>query len=156
TDAANMFRIGEFSKLCRVPTSALRYYDELGLLCPAHIDKFTGYRYYTAEQLPRLNRILALKDLGLSLEQIKVMLDDHLSPDESRGMLRLRQVEIQQEIAEERERLARVAARLKQIEQEGNMPTQEIILKMVDEQYVIGIREVVPVPHLIGKLLNET
>lgn len=62
-----MIRIGLFSKLSQVPVKTLRYYNEIGLLEPAEIDSFTGYRYYSVTQLPRLNRILALKDLGLSL-----------------------------------------------------------------------------------------
>ena len=63
-----MFKIGEFSKLSQVTVKTLRYYDEIGLLKPAEVDRFTSYRYYSARQLPRLHRILALKDLGLSLE----------------------------------------------------------------------------------------
>ena len=59
-----MYRIGEFSKICRVPVSALRYYSDLGLLPPVSIDPASGYRYYEVAQLPRLNRILALNDLG--------------------------------------------------------------------------------------------
>src|SRR5690242_17656087 len=103
-----MFKIGDFSKLCRVPTSMLRYYADLGILEPAHIDKFTGYRYYTADQIPPLNRILALRDLGLSLEQIKIMLHEDLPPEEFRGMLRLKRAEIEQHVQEEQARLARV------------------------------------------------
>jgi len=67
---AVMLKIGDFSKVSLVSVKALRYYDELGLLKPARVDAFTGYRYYSASQLPRLNRILVLKDLGLSLQQI--------------------------------------------------------------------------------------
>src|SRR5581483_10239178 len=59
-----MFRIGEFSKIARVSGRLLRYYDEIGLLSPQSIDPETGYRYYSARQLPRLNRILVLKELG--------------------------------------------------------------------------------------------
>jgi DNA-binding transcriptional MerR regulator len=59
-----MLRIGDFSRLSRVSVKALRYYDEIGLLKPVEVDRFTGYRYYSAEQLPRLNRIVALKDPG--------------------------------------------------------------------------------------------
>jgi DNA-binding transcriptional MerR regulator len=62
-----MFKIGEFSKFSQVTVKTLRYYDQIGLLKPAEVDRFTGYRYYSVDQLPRLNRILALKDLGLSL-----------------------------------------------------------------------------------------
>ena len=66
-----MLKIGDFSKLSQVPVKTLRYYDEIGLLKPVQVDRFTSYRYYSFEQLRRLNRILALKDLGLSLEQIE-------------------------------------------------------------------------------------
>ena len=62
-----MFKIGEFSKFSQVPVKTLRYYDQIGLFEPAKVDRFTGYRYYSASQLPRLHRILAMKDLGLSL-----------------------------------------------------------------------------------------
>ncbi|MDZ4875250.1 MAG: hypothetical protein CLLPBCKN_004646 [Chroococcidiopsis cubana SAG 39.79] len=62
-----MFKIGDFSKLSRVSIKALRLYDEMGLSKPIQVDQFTSYRYYCASQLPRLNRILALKDLGFSL-----------------------------------------------------------------------------------------
>lgn len=61
-----MFRIGEFSKFAQVPGRLLRYYDQIGLLNPITIDPQTGYRYYSATQLPRLNQILTLKELGLT------------------------------------------------------------------------------------------
>ena len=93
-----MFKIGEFSRFSQVTVKTLRYYDKLGLLKPAKVDRFTGYRYYSASQLPRINRILALKDLGLSLDQIAQLLEDDLSPDQIRGILRLKQVEIQEQV----------------------------------------------------------
>lgn len=151
-----MFRIGDFSRLCRLPVSALRYYADLGLLQPAHVDPLTNYRYYSFEQLPRLNRILALRDLGLSLEQIKRVLDEDLPPGELRGMLRLRQAEIAQHLAEEQARLARVEARLLQIEQEGNMPEYEVVLKSIEALRVLSIREVIPKPENVGTLLMES
>ncbi len=49
-----MFRIGEFSKLAQVTVKALRLYDERGLLVPARVDRSSGYRFYSAAQLPRL------------------------------------------------------------------------------------------------------
>ena len=63
-----MFRIGEFSQITRVTVDTLRYYDALGLLKPAKVDPFTGYRYYSARQLMSLNRILVLKEVGFSLD----------------------------------------------------------------------------------------
>ena len=59
-----MFKIGDFSRLAQVSVRMLRHYDKLGLLEPSYTDRFTGYRYYTIDQLPRLNRIVALNDLG--------------------------------------------------------------------------------------------
>jgi DNA-binding transcriptional MerR regulator len=150
-----MYKIGDFSRLCRVPVSALRYYADLGLLQPARIDTFTGYRYYTLDQIPRLNRILALKDLGLTLEQIREVLNENLSPDELRGMLRLKQAEIEQQLEEDRARLARVASRLQQIDKEGQMPMQEIVLKQIESQHVLSLREVIPVPNEVGRLIGE-
>lgn len=124
---------------------------------PAQVDPFTSYRYYSANQLPRLNRILALRDLGFTLEQIKRALDDQLTPEEMRGMLRLKQAEIEKQVEEEQARLNRVAARLKQIEQEGKvMPEQEVILKAVEAQHVLAIREVIPTPDYVGTLLGES
>ena len=75
-----MIKIGDFSRLSQVPISTLRYYDEVGLLRPATVDETSGYRFYTLEQLPLLNRILALKWLGLSLDQIAQLLLDGGQP----------------------------------------------------------------------------
>ena len=93
-----MFKIGDFSKLSRVSVKTLRYYDELGLLKPTYVDRFTGYRYYSADQLPRLNRILALKDLGFSLEQTMRLLEGALVPAQMREILRMKQAELQQRV----------------------------------------------------------
>jgi DNA-binding transcriptional MerR regulator len=119
-----MLKIGDFSRLGRVTVKALRYYDEIGLLKPVSIDPITGYRYYSSDQLPRLNRILALKDLDLSLEQIGRMLDEDLSPDKIREILRIKRAELQAQMRDVKMRLERVEARLKQIEGEGKTPDQ--------------------------------
>lgn len=59
-----MFKIGDFSQMSRVSIRMLRHYDELGLLKPASVEPFTGYRYYSAHQLSRLHRIQVLKEMG--------------------------------------------------------------------------------------------
>jgi DNA-binding transcriptional MerR regulator len=69
-----MFKIGEFSKLTQVSIRMLRYYDETGLLKPALIDKFTGYRMYSVEQLPLLHKIIFLRDTGFSGVEIAEVL----------------------------------------------------------------------------------
>lgn len=150
-----MLKIGDFSKLSQVTVKALRLYDQLGLLKPAHIDEFTGYRYYSVQQLPRLNRILAFKDLGFSLEQIAKLLDDNLPPGEIRGMLRLKQAELQQLLEEEQARLLRVETRLKQIEREDKMPNYEVVLKKVEPIKVAAIRDTMPNYDQMSQLFSE-
>jgi DNA-binding transcriptional MerR regulator len=125
-----MFTIGDFARLGRVSVRMLRHYDALGLLRPARVDRATGYRYYEAGQLSRLNRLLALKDLGLSLEQVGRILEEKVGPDELHGMLRLRRAELATRLAEESARLTRVEARLQMIETEGAMPA-DVVIKSV-------------------------
>lgn len=143
-----MFRIGVFSRLSQVSVIALRYYDEIGVLKPHHVDRFTGYRYYSVDQLPRLNRILALKDLGLTLDQIALLLERTLSATELGGMLTLKRAEIQQCMAQERELLARIEARLSLIKQEDYMPDYDVVVKSVDKQTVLSGYELVPSPSV--------
>src|SRR5512136_3460541 len=151
-----MLRIGDFSRLSRVSVKALRYYDEIGLLKPIEIDRFTGYRYYSAGQLSRLNRILLLKDLGLSLDQIGRLLESDLPPAQLRGMLKLRQAEIERSIEEEEARLTRVAALLIHIEQENvNMSKYDVVIKKVAPVRIASIRDVVANYDAQGALWGE-
>ncbi|MFJ3923250.1 MerR family transcriptional regulator [Streptomyces sp. NPDC090022] len=124
-----MFTIGDFAQHGRVSVRMLRHYDALGLLRPAHVDPYSNYRFYEAGQLARLNRIIALKDLGFSLQQVGAVLDEQVSAAELRGMLRLRQVELESAMAAAAERLTRVEARLRTIESEGSMSDYDIVVK---------------------------
>jgi DNA-binding transcriptional MerR regulator len=126
-----MFGIGDFARHGRVSVRMLRHYDAIGLLRPAHVDPVTGYRSYAVEQLSRLNRVVALKDLGFTLEQVRTILDDKVDVEELRGMLRLRQAELQERIGTDTARLEQVEARLLIIEREGAMPTDEVEIKSV-------------------------
>ena len=150
-----MFRIGDFSKIAQVSGRLLRYYEEIGLLSPEFTDPYTGYRYYSAGQLPRLNRILVLKELGLSLEQIARLLDQNTSADEIRGMLTLRKAQIEQSVVEETARLRVVEARLQQIDA---LQESEIVLKSVPAQHFLAIREVLPnmdaIRHLVKRIYD--
>jgi DNA-binding transcriptional MerR regulator len=139
-----VLRISEFSRLSQVTVKALHLYDRLGLLEPARVDSSTGYRLYTLDQLPRLNRILALKDLGFSLGEIRGLLDEDVSPGELRGMLRLKRAELERQVAEGRERLARVEARLRQIEREGAPPAYDVAVKSVEPMAVASARALQP------------
>jgi DNA-binding transcriptional MerR regulator len=150
-----MFKIGEFSKLVQVPVPTLRYYDQVGLLKPVEVDRFTGYRYYSASQLPRLHRILALKSLGFSLEQIGVVLAEELTPEQMRGMLRLRHAQISQQLVEVQSQLVEVEVRLQQIEREEQISTYDVILKQVEPQLVASVRAILPSHSASGSLFRE-
>src|SRR5512139_2359236 len=141
-----MIRIGDFSKLSRVSVKTLRYYDDMDLLKPVYVDAMTGYRYYEFHQLPRLYRILALKDLGFSLEEIGRLLEGDLPTEQMRGMLKLRQAEIRQRVDEEAERLERVDIWLRQIEQENFMSKYDVVIKKIEPVRVASVRGVVPTP----------
>src|SRR6185312_6151368 len=149
-----VFRIGDFSRLTQVTVKALRHYDHLGLLTPAQIDPFSGYRFYSAAQLPRLNRLLALKDLGLSLEQIGPFLDSELSPEQLRALLLVKQAETRQQLEAEGARLARIDARLRQLEGDGG-PAYDVVVKRVEAQHVASLRQHIPDRRAIGGLFQR-
>lgn len=138
-----MFTVGEFSRLAQVSKRLLRYYDEIGLLKPAHTDAATGYRYYRAEQMSHLNRILALKDLGLSLDQIQHILRNNVSTDEIQGMLLLKKAEIEQQLQDELKRIRNIESRLQAIrDAEANHPPN-VVIKQIPAQSVLSVRTIV-------------
>ena len=137
-----MFKIGEFSRLSRVSVRMLRHYDQLGLLTPSETDPFTGYRYYSADQLPRLNRILALRDLGFSLEQITGMLDEELSADQLLGMLKLKRAEVEEQMKWEGQKLARLEVRIRQMIEAPSHGAYDVILRDVEPELAATYREV--------------
>jgi DNA-binding transcriptional MerR regulator len=139
-------KISEFARLAHVSLKTLHHYDAIGLFQPAHVDQFTSYRYYTLEQLPRLNRILALRDLGFTLEQVQTLLDEAVGLDELRGMLRLRRAQLAQEIAAAHEKLVQVDIRLKWMEEENQMTQIEVLRKDVPETIVAGARKTALIP----------
>ena len=127
----------------------------MGLLKLSQVDWFTGYRYYSAHQLSRLNRIVAFKDLGFSFEQIAELLNEKIPSSQMRGMLRLKQAELQQLVEVEQARLARVETRLEQIEQGNSASAYNIILKQVEVQTVAAIHDVLPAYSHIKQLHVE-
>lgn len=126
-----MFSIGDFARHGRVSVRMLRHYDAIGLLRPARIDSASGYRFYQADQLARLNRIIALKELGFTLEQVGAIVDEQIDVAQLRGMLVLRRAQLAATMAEDSARLAQVEARLRSIESEGQMPANDIVVKPI-------------------------
>jgi len=115
-------QIGDFSKLSFVTVKALRYYDEIGLLKPERVDEFTGYRYYSAAQLLRLNRIVALKNMGLSLDEVARLLRDDVPVASILDLLHDKQAEIKGHLEQEVEKLSCVGKWLKQIAESSIYP----------------------------------
>ncbi|MGW3038597.1 MerR family transcriptional regulator [Kitasatospora sp. NPDC001159] len=156
-----MLNIGDFASHGRVSVRMLRHYDAIGLLRPARVDPVTGYRSYGAGQLARLNRVIALKDLGFTLQQVRAVLDDQVDAVELRGMLRLRRAQLAAAIAADEQRLARVEARLRTIESEGNMSEHDVVVKPVPSVRVAQLAGVArsyqpeDITPVIGPLFDE-
>jgi DNA-binding transcriptional MerR regulator len=150
-----MFRIGEFSLIAQVSGRLLRYYDEIGLLSPAYTDPQTGYRYYSAGQLPRLNRILVLKELGLGLDQIARLLGQDTSSEELRGMLLLRKAQLTQAMQDDLARLQLVEARLDQIDTFGQTQVPDVVVKAIPPHRYLALREVFSDVAAIRRLVER-
>jgi DNA-binding transcriptional MerR regulator len=161
-----MFTIGDFARLGLVSVRMLRHYDSIGLLRPERVDPFTGYRYYAVDQLPRLNRIVALKELGFTLTQVAELLDEKVGSERLQGMLQLRRAQLANQVAADTARLADVEARLRRIEREGAMPEHEVIVKSVPATTVVELTGVAasyaevgaviqPLYQSLGALLGE-
>lgn len=147
-----MLNIGEFARLGQVSPRMLRHYDATGLLKPSLVDPQTGYRSYEVAQLGRLHRLLALRNLGFALEQIRPMLDDHTSIEQLRGMLRLRQAQIEHDVADEQARLRRVEAHLQALEGSSAMPANDVVVKQTQP---LRIAEAVATAAGFGPLLGD-
>lgn len=124
-----MLKIGDFSRLTQVSIKTLRYYDKLGLLKPAWINRYNGYRFYQITQIPQLNRILVMKELGFSLEQIQGFLQEDLPVAELRGMLKMKKAELEQHIQQEQERLQFINNRLRQLNEADEQQNYDILLQ---------------------------
>jgi DNA-binding transcriptional MerR regulator/effector-binding domain-containing protein len=138
-----MFKIGDFSRIARVSCRLLRYYDELGLLRPAIVDRSSGYRFYSAAQLQQLNRILVLRELGLSLDQIAKAVSKTVSADELRAMLLIRRADVEQALAAETDRLRQIETRISQIDTEGRLSVDDVLIRLEPARYVLTRRQTV-------------
>jgi DNA-binding transcriptional MerR regulator len=139
-----MLTIGDFARLGQVSPRMLRHYHELDLLRPERVDPTTGYRSYGPAQLVRLHRLLALRGLGFSLEQVRQLLDDELSLEQLRGMLRLRQAQMEQAMTEEQARLRQVEAHLRALEGSTTVAIQDVVLKSTQPLRVAEATDTAP------------
>ena len=152
-----MLKIGEFSKLSRVSIRMLRHYDEIGLLKPAEIDRFTGYRYYNPDQLPVIGRITALKDMGFQLADIVKILDVYDDRETLDDYFAMRQAELKEitETAHYQMRLLDTAR--KRLRKEQNM-SYNVSIKTIPERYAATVHMTIPRYEdegLVWQILNE-
>ena len=141
-----MMSIGSFARLGEVSPRMLRHYDEIGLLSPAHVDAESGYRWYAFAQLARLHRLMALRDLGFSLEQITAMLTDEPSVEQLRGMLRLRRSQVERTIEQDLARLRRIEAHLAAVERTHNVSTLDVAIKRSQPLRILQASATAPGP----------
>lgn len=139
-----MFRIGDFSRIARVSARLLRFYDELGLFVPMHADSRSGYRYYAITQLAELNRILVLKELGFNLDQVREILRSNVNPAELRNLLLLRRNDVEQTLAVESRRLRQIDARITQLETDGTLSADDVIVRAEPAREIVSLRRSVP------------
>jgi DNA-binding transcriptional MerR regulator/predicted transcriptional regulator YdeE len=138
-----MLSIGAFAQIGQVTHRMLRHWDTAGLLVPAHVDEFSGYRSYDPSQLERLHRIVALRQLGFGLDDISAILDRGVDAERIASLLRIRRAEVEQEHRIAAARLVDVGRRLHLIEKEKHMSQIEIIEKPLPAIRLAAIRLVV-------------
>lgn len=148
-----MIRIGEFASLNKVTIQALRYYDSFGLLKPNQIEESNGYRYYSARQIPKLNKIILLKEIGFTLKEIKYYLDnEHLDIND---LLRDKEREVESEVSEAKAKLSRIRQLLKINNTEVSYMSYAVTIKETKQMKVATLRDYIPTHSEQGHLWEE-
>jgi len=149
-----MFKIGEFSKLTQISIRMLRYYDETGILKPAQIDKFTGYRLYSVDQIPMLRRVIFLRDSGFQVSEIAAALKNW-DRDFMIEELESKQKEIQESIKEGLDRVAKIQSAIKDLNKEQLAIHCNISMKKVPSYPALTLRKIIPNYFAEGALWAE-
>lgn len=121
-------KIGEFAKMTGMPISMLRHYDKEGLLCPDYVDHFSGYRYYSADQIGQAQKIELLKSGGLTLKEIRDILKNADDNEFIKDILEQRESEHRNMLAA----IAEVKCMMFEKE-EKNMKVEQETLSAVEE-----------------------
>ena len=153
-----MLKIGDFSKMTRISVRMLHHYDEIGLLKPQRVDDFTGYRYYEEQQLLEAGRIRALREMGFGLSSISVLLSQYQNAQEIEAFLRKHRAEMEAQAQEIQRKLVLIDSTLCWLGKDGKMSGYDVTLKVLPEQYVASVRQVLPSYEeegLLWKVLME-
>ena len=140
----HMFRIGEFSKLVRVSPRMLRHYEKCGLLYPAEIDRFTGYRWYSAGQIPLLGRIVALRDMGFSIDEISGLLANFDDPAYMNRVLCKKMALVKSTIEAEQDKLNRLMQMSHTMRKECSIMVFDVTLQKLPAVQVLALRSTIP------------
>ncbi|MCQ1952041.1 MerR family transcriptional regulator [Arthrobacter sp. zg-Y238] len=149
-----MLSIGAFAQIGQVTHRMLRHWDTAGLLVPAHVNEFSGYRSYDPSQLERLHRIVALRQLGFGLEEVASILDAGVDADRIARMLRIRRAEVESEQRTAAARLLDVERRLHLIEKENAMSQIEIVQKSLPAVRLAARTAVVSEQHEVAGVVG--
>ncbi len=136
-----MFLIGEFAKLNMITVRTLKHYEDLGIFKPMKIDSETGYRFYSASQMTRLNKIISLKKAGFSLNEIGFILKNNEDSIELVSILELKYVEIQEKIRMEKDRLSQLNHLINLYKQDDVIMKYDVILKEVEPIKVASLSQ---------------
>lgn len=140
---AVMFKIGEFSKLTQVSIRMLRYYDEIGLLKPAYVDLYTGYRMYSADQIPSLQKIILLRDSKFNISEIKNIILNN-KEIEIINELEKKKIQINKEIEMERRRIEKIDNAIEEIKNNNFEIQYNVNFKRVDKVCILSTRDIIP------------
>lgn len=133
-----MLKIGYFSKIGKITVKALRLYDEIGLFRPKQIDQFTGYRYYDTDQLPTIQKIISLKEIGFSLIEISEIIRDKTN---FLKMLIKKEKEIKTNLLGEKEKLRKIDRYIDDLKKEKNMDYPVVIKEL--PEVIVALRRLV-------------
>lgn len=136
-----LLQIGEFARLAGLPVRTVRYYGDVGLLPPSSVDPASGYRRYGIDQLERARQLIALKSTGLTLDEIRLVLDDHLTGDQFRALLQAKVVELEAESHRLGQQLQRARAQLEQINRRIEHPMADVTVKQSERKTIAYVRE---------------
>lgn len=138
-----MFKIGEFSKLTKVSIRMLRYYDEMDILKPESVDNYTGYRMYSANQIPYLQKILLLRDAKFNIIEIKNIINQTNEYDIFQK-LEDKKIQIQKEIDQEKNRIKLIDTTIDELKRDRLKIHCNINFKSVDKMIILSTRDIIP------------
>ena len=139
-----MLKIGIFSKLSRVSVRMLRYYDEQGLLAPVRTGTFTGYRYYSEDQLRTAERITSLRRMGFGLAEVKALLAAEDDREVWEEALERQRTVLQEQEREARARLMLLENTLDRLRKEEKPMEYPVTIKELPSRSVASVRRRIP------------